>query len=75
MRTFAVSALCAAIALADGHDNHMPRCFIDPVYHNIMEIRADSLPYQNIQYGSNFNRITNKQEDLYLDIYMPPDLD
>jgi len=56
-------AVCAAATAAS-------RCYVDPVWD-----ASDIQITKDIKYGSNYNNLTRKQQDLLLDIYQPPDSD
>ena len=51
-------------------DGTSPRCFIDPVF-----AKKKIQKLKDIEYGSNFNPKTKKEEKLLLDAYFPDDSD
>ena len=55
---------------AEVWDGSGSRCFIDPIFES-SEIQI----LKDVQYGSAYNPKTKQQQDLLLDVYLPPDSD
>ena len=54
----------------DDDNNSKARCFIDSVF------KEDQIQvFEDIQYGSAYNQMTEQQQDLMLDAYLPPNSD